>query len=123
MCCTQASCKNSVFTGGNCRWTSDCKGASPGLGCVGPTNFVCCRERTGQFGGYKPPRVPAVGACKAVAVNGAKAGIAAFPGRIREVGCYRSDSACSDGNEHPCGRAIDLMCSDKAGVSCRNDSG
>lgn len=116
VCCTQASCKNSVFSGGNCRWTSDCAGASPGFGCVGPGNFVCCRDPNGHYGGYKSPSLPSVGACKQVSVNGAAAGVKAFPGHIRQVGCYR-DGSCYSGNEHPCGLAVDLMCSDQDGVS------
>lgn len=117
VCCTQASCKNSVFSGGNCRWTSDCDGASPGVGCVGGSQFVCCRKPNGKYGGYKAPSIPG-GACKPQAVAGARAAVAAFPGRIREIGCYRQEpGGCREGSEHPCGRAIDLMCSDKTGVS------
>lgn len=120
ICCTKASCSNSVFKGGNCRWTSDCDGASPGLGCPGPSQFACCRAPNGKYGGYSAPRIPAVGSCKAQSVAGAKAIVNAFPGRIREIGCYRQEpGGCREGSEHPCGRAIDLMCSDAAGVSMK----
>lgn len=79
---------------------------------------MCCRAPNGKYGGYAAPKIPAVGSCKAQAVAGAKAVVAKFPGRIREIGCYRQEAGgCRDGAEHPCGRAIDLMCSDRTGVS------
>lgn len=68
-------------------------------------------------GGYPAPKIPAVGGCKAVAVNGAKAVVAAWPGRVREIGCTRA-CACNANptSDHCCGKAVDLMCADAGGV-------
>lgn len=58
-----------------------------------------------------------MGACKKVAVDGAKKVVAQFPGRVREIGCVR-DCACGSNpsSDHCCGKATDLMCSDAGGV-------
>lgn len=62
--------------------------------------------------------MPSVGACKKVAVDGAKAVIKAFPRRVREIGCTR-DCSCPGTSDHCCGKAIDFMISDAGGV-CRS---
>ena len=84
--------------------------------CPGPSQFKCCSSTATGFGGYSAPSIPAVGACKSVAVNGAKAIVAAWPGRVREIGCVRS-CACPGDSDHCCGKATDMMCSDGGGVS------
>lgn len=68
------------------------------------------------YGGYGPPNTLTVGSCKSVSVAGAKAVVAAWPGRVREIGCYRP---CTTdwSSDHCYGKAIDLMCSDAGGVS------
>lgn len=113
-CCTKASCSNG--SGGNCRWTSDCAGSTASNQCPGPSQFKCCSSTASGFGGYDAPKLPAVGACKSVAVSGARKVVAAWPGRIRAVVCAR-DCACRSGFEHCCGTATDFECSDSAGVS------
>lgn len=63
---------------------------------------------------------PTVGACKAVSVDGAKKVVAAWPGRVREIGCIRDGCGPTcEGNEsdHCCGMAVDFMCSDAGGVN------
>lgn len=113
-CCTKASCAHG--SAGNCRWSSDCGGTTKAGLCPGPAQMKCCSSAKTGFGGYKAPRIPGVGACKAVAVNGAKKVVAAFPGRVREVFCTRQCS-CPGTSDHCCGKAIDFMCSDGGGVS------
>ncbi|KAM7213791.1 D-alanyl-D-alanine carboxypeptidase [Rhypophila decipiens] len=111
-CCTKASCNS----GGNCRWKSDCAGTAASGFCPGPSQFKCCSSSATGFGGYSAPRIPSVGSCKKVAVDGAKKIVAAWPGRVREIGCVR-DCSCSSGNsDHCCGKATDMMCSDGGGV-------
>ncbi|KAL0944968.1 D-alanyl-D-alanine carboxypeptidase [Colletotrichum truncatum] len=110
-CCSKSSCGS----GGNCRWASDCAGTSASNQCPGPAQFKCCSSTAGGFGGYGAPTIPPVGACKAVAVDGAKKIVAAFPGRVREIGCVR-DCACPGTSDHCCGKATDMMCSDAGGV-------
>lgn len=111
-CCTKSPCGS----GGNCRWTSDCAGTSASNQCPGPGAFMCCSSSASGFGGYAAPLIPSVGACKQVAVDGAKKIVAAFPGRVREVFCIR-DCACPGTSDHCCGKATDMMCSDGGGVS------
>ncbi|KAF9880192.1 hypothetical protein CkaCkLH20_02146 [Colletotrichum karsti] len=110
-CCTKASCGS----GGNCRFTSDCAGTSVSNQCPGPSSFKCCSSSATGFGGYKAPGIPSVGACKSVAVSGAKKIVAQFPGRVREIGCVR-DCACPGDSDHCCGKATDMMCSDAGGT-------
>ncbi|KAK4033592.1 peptidase M24, structural domain-containing protein [Parachaetomium inaequale] len=112
-CCTKASCANT--SAGNCRWASDCAGRSVANQCPGPAQMKCCSSGATGLGGYAAPAVPPVGACKTVAVNGAKKVVAAFPGRVRQVYCTR-DCACPGTSDHCCGKAIDFMCSDSGGV-------
>lgn len=112
--CCSAACAGDGFSG-TCRWTSDCGGATADGLCPGGSQFKCC-DAGQAYGPYDAPAVPEVGSCKAVTVEGTRKIIDAFPGRIWSAGCYR-EGTCSDGSEHPCGRAIDLMCSDEAGVS------
>ncbi|MBE3046088.1 hypothetical protein IMZ48_26825 [Candidatus Bathyarchaeota archaeon] len=78
----------------------------------------CCSSAEDGFGGYEAPKVPEVGACKAVAVEGAQKIVAQFPGRTREIFCTRD---CEDGStsEHCTGKAMDMMCADGGGVSDR----
>ncbi|ESU08885.1 hypothetical protein FGSG_04239 [Fusarium graminearum PH-1] len=82
--------------------------------CPGPSQMKCCSSAATGFGGYSAPTIPAVGACKAVSVNAAKKVVAAFPGRIREIGCKR-DCSCPGSSDHCCGLATDFMCSDGGG--------
>ncbi|TQN65881.1 putative secreted protein, partial [Colletotrichum shisoi] len=110
-CCTKSPCGS----GGNCRWKSDCAGTSASNQCPGPGAFMCCSSSASGFGGYAAPLIPSVGACKQVAVGGAKKIVAAFPGRVREVFCIR-DCACPGTSDHCCGKATDMMCSDGGGV-------
>ncbi|KAL3960651.1 hypothetical protein ACCO45_005768 [Purpureocillium lilacinum] len=83
-CCSKPKCGDASFPGGNCRWQSDCAGAtSPRAFCPGPAQFKCCASPAGGFGGYPAaPKIPAVGACKKNAVEGARKIVAAFPGRV-----------------------------------------
>ncbi|KAK4445800.1 hypothetical protein QBC34DRAFT_471643 [Podospora aff. communis PSN243] len=112
-CCSKPSCANGAS--GNCRWTSDCAGTSVSNQCPGPAQMKCCSSSATGFGGYSAPAIPAVGACKAVAVNGANALVAAWPGRVRQIYCTRA-CACPGTSDHCCGKAIDFMCSDGGGV-------
>ncbi|KAI8216905.1 hypothetical protein K4K53_009713 [Colletotrichum sp. SAR 10_77] len=110
-CCTKASCGS----GGNCRFTSDCAGTSVANQCPGPSTFKCCDSSASGFGGYGAPNTLTVGACKSVAVNGAKKIVAAFPKRVREIFCTR-DCTCPGDSDHCCGKATDMMCSDAGGT-------
>ncbi|KZL77847.1 D-alanyl-D-alanine carboxypeptidase [Colletotrichum tofieldiae] len=110
-CCTKSPCGS----GGNCRWASDCAGTSASNQCPGPSAFKCCSSSASGFGGYDAPSIPSVGACKQVAVDGAKKIVAAFPGRVRQVFCTR-DCDCPGTSDHCCGKATDMMCSDGGGV-------
>ena len=110
-CCTKAVCANGAQ--GNCRWTSDCAGTTQSGLCPGPAGMTCCSSSGTGFGGYTSPSVPAIGACTANAVNGAKKVIAAWPNRVREVRCTRNCTCGAAGaSDHCCGKAIDFMCSD-----------
>ncbi|KFA67357.1 hypothetical protein S40285_07024 [Stachybotrys chlorohalonatus IBT 40285] len=109
-CCSRASCGS----GGNCRWNSDCAGTSSTGLCPGPSQFRCCSSSAQGWGGYAAPRIPAVGACRQVSVNGARAIVAAFPGAVREIGCIR-DCACPGSSDHCCGLATDMMIADGGG--------
>ena len=111
-CCTKATCGS----GGNCRWSSDCAGTTVANQCPGPSQFKCCSSSATGFGGYPAPAIPAVGACKSVAVSGAQKIVNAFPGRIKSIGCVRA-CACPGTSDHCCGKATDMMCSDAGGVS------
>jgi hypothetical protein len=113
MCCSKPSCQAS---GSACGWSSDCAGTStPGL-CPGPSQMQCCSTTANGWGGYPAPTIPSVGACQQVAVDGANAVVAAFPGRTREIFCIR-DCACPGSSDHCCGKAIDYMIADGGGVS------
>ena len=114
-CCAKPRCGAS---GSNCRWSSDCGGTSTTGQCPGPNAFKCCQSTASGFGGYPAPNTLVVGACKQVAVDGAKKIVAQFPGRVREIGCVR-DCACGSNpsSDHCCGKATDMMCSDAGGVS------
>lgn len=117
-CCTKASCGG----GGNCRFTSDCTGNTLANQCPGPANFKCCVPKAGGGGGgggsgnYPTPSFPAVGACKAKAVDGARKIVAGNPGAVRQIYCTRA-CACGSGSDHCCGLATDMMCSSAGGVS------
>lgn len=113
-CCSKPKCGTAAA--GNCRWKSDCAGSVVANLCPGPSQMMCCSSNAGGFGGYGAPTIPAVGACKKSAVDGAKKIVAAFPGRIREIGCVRA-CACPGSSDHCCGLATDLMCADGGGVS------
>ncbi|KAH6871827.1 hypothetical protein B0T10DRAFT_500219 [Thelonectria olida] len=111
-CCTKPSCPNGAQ--GNCRWVSDCAGSTVSNKCPGPAQFKCCSSNARGWGGYSTPKIPPVGACKQVAVTGAKKIVAGFPGRIREVQCI-GDCPCTSTpkSDHCCGKATDIMCSDR----------
>ncbi|KAF2211964.1 hypothetical protein CERZMDRAFT_84925 [Cercospora zeae-maydis SCOH1-5] len=111
-CCSKTRCNNG--SAGNCRWRSDCDGSSVTGQCPGPAQMQCCSSSAQGWGGYNRPAVPAVGACRQVAVNGANRVINEFPGRIRQIFCIR-DCACGSGSDHCCGKAIDYMLSDGGG--------
>lgn len=111
-CCTKPSCGN----GGNCRFTSQCQSSTVSDLCPGPADFKCCVPGGGGGGGYPTPSFPAVGACKARAVNGAKAIVSGNPGKVRQIYCIR-DCACPGTSDHCCGLATDMMCSSAGGVS------
>lgn len=113
-CCFKPKCN--FGAAGNCRWASDCAGSSAGNLCPGPSQMKCCNSKATGFGGYKAPKIPALGACKKSSVEGAKKIVAAFPGRVREIGCVRS-CKCPGTSDHCCGLATDMMCSDAGGVS------
>ena len=55
-----------------------------------------------------------MGACKSVAVAGARAIVNAFPGRVREVFCIRN-CACPGSSDHCCGKATDMVSSTCSG--------
>lgn len=110
-CCTKASCGS----GGNCRWVSQCSTSTLGGLCPGPADFKCCVP-AGTSGGYPPPAIPPVGACRAPAVSGAQKVVNGNPGKVREIYCTRA-CACPGTSDHCCGLAIDFMCSSAGGVS------
>ncbi|KAJ9645393.1 hypothetical protein H2201_008699 [Coniosporium apollinis] len=122
-CCTKPRCGSSsagnfdlgqqVMSLGNCRWSSDCAGSSVPDLCPGPADFKCCQS-SAPGSGYAPPSFPSVDGCKRVAVDGARKIVAAFPGRVREIGCKR-DCTCPGNSDHCCGKATDMMCSDRGG--------
>lgn len=112
--CCSSNCSSDSFNG-TCRWVSDCGGNTADNLCPGGAQFKCC-DSAAKYGPYDAPAIPEVGSCKAQTVAGAKKVVEAFPGRIWSAGCYR-EGECRDGSEHPCGRAIDFMCSDETGVS------
>ncbi|KAK7424800.1 hypothetical protein QQZ08_008429 [Neonectria magnoliae] len=111
-CCSKPKC--GAGGKGNCRWVSDCAGSTAANQCPGPAQMKCCSSAAGGFGGYATPKIPTVGACKKVAVDGARKIVAAFPGRVREIGCVR-DCACPGSSDHCCGLATDMMISDHGG--------
>jgi len=119
-CCTKASCgstpaflrgdEQDALIAGNCRWVSDCKGNSVSNRCPGPADFKCCQSSEPGCGGYSQPPRFGEGGCQQVAIKGAKAIIAKFPGRTREVGCKRPSG--NKPSDHYNGTATDMMCSD-----------
>lgn len=114
-CCSKLACGSS--SAGNCRWASDCAGTSASNQCPGPSSFKCCSSSAQGWGGYGTPSYPSTSSgCKQVAIDGAKKIVAAWPGRVREIGCIRQ-CACGSGSDHCCGKATDMMCSDAGGVS------
>lgn len=114
-CCTKASCGSG---GGTCKFADKCESGSTQTGlCPGPSDFKCCLPKSGGSG-FPPPHIPGVGACKKVAVEGAKKIVAKNKGKVREIGCVRNCKCGAAGaSDHCCGLAIDLMCSKAAGVS------
>ncbi|KFH40522.1 hypothetical protein ACRE_087930 [Hapsidospora chrysogenum ATCC 11550] len=114
-CCSKSPCLEDGAASA-CGWESDCAGTTtPGL-CPGGSQVKCCDSLENGYGGYEDPTIPAVGACKQTAVDGAAAVVAEFPGRVREIGCIR-DCACGSGSDHCCGMAIDFMIADGGGVA------
>ncbi|KAI9856453.1 MAG: hypothetical protein M1813_009109 [Trichoglossum hirsutum] len=77
---------------------------------------MCCLSSSNGFGGYATPSFPSIGACKKVAVDGAKKIVAAFPGRVRQIFCIR-DCTYPRSSDHYCGMATDMMCSDGGGMA------
>jgi len=112
-CCTKPHC--GTDNKGNCRFTSSCtSGITETNKCPGPTNFKCCMPASG--GGCGTPGFPSTSSgCKQVAIDGAKAIVAAFPCKVKSIGCIRkcSDSKSSD---HCTGMATDMMVAE-GGVS------
>ena len=102
-CCTKTSCGSGGA--GNCRFTSSCSsGKTETNKCPGPANFKCCMPGGGA---QNQPALPTrASGCQQVAINGAKAIIDQFPGRVRQIGCKRD---CSGSSEHCIGKATDLM--------------
>jgi hypothetical protein len=117
-CCSKTTCKGS---GSACGWRSDCAGTSTTGLCPGPSQMQCCSTTNNGWGGYGAPAIPAVGACRQVAVNGARTVVNAFPGRVRQIYCTR-DCACPGTSDHCCGKAIDYMIADGGGVSLTSPS-
>jgi hypothetical protein len=76
----------------------------------------CCLNSAEGFGGYSDPKIPPVGACKRVAVDGAKKIVEQFPGRVRQVYCIRDCKPGDRPSDHCDGKATDMMCSDAGGV-------
>lgn len=105
----------STLQTGNCRWTSDCASKSFGTVCPGPNQFMCCTSNAPGFGGY-PTTITHFTGCSQVVVDIAGRIIKHFPGRIRELYCYRN-CKCDPNSDHDhcCGKATDLMCSDSGG--------
>lgn len=95
---------------GNCRWASDCAGNSVTGQCPGPGDFKCCQSPESGCGGYSEPSDSFEGGCEQVAISGARAIIAEFPGRVRQVGCKRPPG--DRPSDHYNGTATDIMCSD-----------
>lgn len=112
-CCSKRSCGTAANS--TCLWQSDCAGTSITNQCPGPSQFKCCQSAADGWGGYSAPSIPSVGACKQVAIDGAKKIVAHFPGRVKTVYCTR-DCGCGSGSDHCCGKATDMMCSDNGGV-------
>ncbi|KAL8288340.1 hypothetical protein RB601_004668 [Gaeumannomyces tritici] len=114
-CCSKPSCGSS--SAGNCRWASDCAGSTASNLCPGPSDFKCCSSAAQGWGGYGNPGFPSTSSgCTATAISGAREIVAAWPGRVREIGCIR-DCACGSGSDHCCGKATDMMCSDAGGTA------
>ncbi|KAF4534501.1 uncharacterized protein LTHEOB_3309 [Lasiodiplodia theobromae] len=80
-CCTKASCGS----GGTCKFVDKCESGSTKAGlCPGPSDFKCCLPKSGGGGsGFPPPNIPGVGACKKVAVEGAKKIVAKNKGKVK----------------------------------------
>ncbi|KAJ8988665.1 hypothetical protein HRR80_007294 [Exophiala dermatitidis] len=108
-CCTKTTC--GTGNKGNCRFTSSCSsGNTESNECPGPSDFKCCMP-AGSGGGNNPTLPSTSSGCKKVAINGAKAIIDAFPGKVKSIGCIRK---CSDpsSSDHCVGMATDMMVSD-----------
>ena len=117
-CCTKPTCGTGDNKGkGNCSWQSDCAGSSISNQCPGPAQMKCCLSSGNGFGGYSSPKIPPVGACKRVAVDGAGKIVKQFPGRVRQVFCTRDCKPGDRPSDHCTGKATDMMCSDGGGVS------
>ena len=113
-CCTKTSC--GTGNKGNCRFTSSCSsGITETNKCPGPASFKCCMP---SGSGWPAPTIPSTSSgCKQVAINGAKAIVAQFPGKVKEIGCIRK---CDDpsSSDHCTGEATDMMVAN-GGVSSR----
>ena len=108
-CCTKTTC--GTGNKGNCRFTSSCaSGITETNKCPGPANFKCCMPSGSSTpGSWPPPTFPSLSSgCKQIAIDGAKAIVAQFPGKTKEIGCIRKcdDPASSD---HCTGMATDMM--------------
>lgn len=106
-CCTKPKC--GTDNKGNCRFTSSCaSGITETNKCPGPASFKCCMPGGGG-GGSPTPEFPTTSSgCKRVAIDGAKAIVEAFPGKIREIGCIRKCDNPSS-SDHCTGMATDMM--------------
>ncbi|KAF2192839.1 hypothetical protein K469DRAFT_729941 [Zopfia rhizophila CBS 207.26] len=98
-CCTKAVCGSSPETA-----------VGPAVSCSTAVHRTCQSAAQG-LGGYPAPTIPSVGACKQVAVDGAEKIVAAFPGRVKSIGCTK-DCECGSGSDHCCVKGTDMMYSD-----------
>ncbi|KEF55716.1 uncharacterized protein A1O9_08466 [Exophiala aquamarina CBS 119918] len=111
-CCTKPRCGTNDK--GHCRFTSSCaSGITETNKCPGPTTFKCCMPAGGGCGVPDFPNTSS--GCKQMAIDGAKAIVAAFPCKIKSIGCIRK---CSDpsSSDHCTGMATDMMVAE-GGVS------
>jgi hypothetical protein len=66
----------------------------------------------GGGGGYPTPDFPSTSSgCKQTAIDGAKAIVDAFPGKVKEIGCIRKCDSSSS-SDHCSGMATDMMVAD-----------
>ncbi|EXJ55516.1 hypothetical protein A1O7_08444 [Cladophialophora yegresii CBS 114405] len=107
-CCNKTAC--GTGNKGNCRFTSSCSSGNTETNqCPGPANFKCCMPAGSG------PQLPSTSSgCKQKAIDGAKAIVNAFPGKVKEIGCIRN---CDDpsSSDHCTGMATDMMVTEAGG--------